>query len=141
MRYKHLRAGVALAGALTAVSAGPAVAATPTDTKPLQDAVKVGNDTSGIRQHLKKLQHIANANNGTRATATRGHEQSADYVISKLPTDYSTVPGHPFVASVWNETAPPTLSATPAPPSPWVANTDFATMGDSPSGSVSGPIA
>jgi Zn-dependent M28 family amino/carboxypeptidase len=141
MRYKHLRAGVALAGALTAVAAGPAIAATPTDTKPLQDAVKVGNDTSGIRQHLKKLQQIANANDGNRATATSGHEQSADYVISKLPKDYYTVTTQPFVARIWSEVAPATLSATPAPPSPWVANTDYATMGDSPSGSVSGPIA
>jgi Zn-dependent M28 family amino/carboxypeptidase len=142
MRYKHLRAGVALAGALTAVAAGPASAATPTDTTPLQDAVKVGNDTSGIRQHLKKLQQIANANDGNRATATSGHEQSADYVISKLPKDYYTVTSQPFVASVWTELAPPTLSASPAPPSPWAANTDYATMSDSGSGSVSNaPIA
>jgi Zn-dependent M28 family amino/carboxypeptidase len=142
MRYKHLRASVALASALTAVAAGPALAATPTDTQPLQDAVKVGNDTSGIRQHLKKLQQIATANDGNRATATSGHEQSADYVISKLPKDYYTVTSQPFVASVWTELAPPTLSASPAPPSPWAANTDYATMSDSGSGSVSNaPIA
>src|SRR3954451_706480 len=96
MRYKHLRAGVALAGALAAVGTGPAVAATPTDTKPLQDAVKVGNDSSGIRQHLKKLQQIANANSGQRSTGTRGHEQSADYVISKLKaTGYYNVTSQP----------------------------------------------
>jgi Zn-dependent M28 family amino/carboxypeptidase len=138
MRSKYLRAGVALAGALTAVAAGPAVAATPTDTKPLQDAVKVGNDTSGIRQHLKKLQQIANANDGNRATATSGHEQSADYVISKLPKDYYTVTSQPFTARIWSEVAPATLSVTPTPPSPWLVDRDFATMGDSPSGSVSG---
>jgi Zn-dependent M28 family amino/carboxypeptidase len=123
--------------------AAPATAAPPTDTRPLQDAVKVGNDKSGIKSHLKKLQQIANANDGQRSTGTSGHEQSADYVIAKLQaTGYYNVTSQPFVASVWNELAPPTLSATPAPPSPWAANTDFATMSDSGSGSVSNaPIA
>ena len=129
----------ALAIALTAALAGPASAATPTDTKPLQDAVKVGNDTSGIRAHLKKLQQIASANNNQRSTGTRGHEQSADYVISKLnATGYFNVRSQLFVAAVWSEVAPPTLSASPAPSPGWIANTDYATMSDSGTGSGSG---
>ena len=143
MRSTQRRATAILAVALAAATAGSASAATPTDTKPLQDAVKVGDSKSGIKQHLKKLQDIATANDDQRSTGTRGHEQSADYVIKKLEaTGYYNVTSQPFVATVWNELAPPTLSATPAPPSPWVANTDFATMSDSGSGSFSGlPIA
>jgi Zn-dependent M28 family amino/carboxypeptidase len=127
-----------LAIAAATAYAAPAMAATPTDTTPLQDAVKVGNDTSGIRAHLKKLQQIANANGGQRSTGTPGHEASADYVISKLnATGAYTVSSQPFVATVWNELAAPTLSATPAPSPAWVANTDYATMSDSGSGAFS----
>ncbi len=141
MRARHLRAAAVIAAASAVVAAGTASAATPTDSQRLQDAVKVGDSKSGIKQHLKKLQDIATANDGNRATATSGHEASADYVISKLPKDYYTVTSQPFVARIWSEVAPATLSVTPAPPSPWAVNTDYATMGDSPSGSVSGPIA
>src|SRR5688500_17522304 len=129
----------ALALAATTALAAPAGAATPTDTRPLQDAVKVGNDTSGIRAHLKKLQQIANANGGNRATGTPGHEASADYVIAKLnATGSYNVRSQPFVATVWNETGTPTPSAFPAPPSPWVANTDYATISGSGAASFAG---
>lgn len=139
MRPIHRGQGLAL-GVLAALSfAVPASAAPPTDTRPLQDAVQVGNDKSGIKAHLKKLQQIANQNGGNRATATPGHEASADYVVSKLnATGYYNVSSQPFVATVWEELAAPTLSATPAPPSPWAANTDYATMADSGSGAGSG---
>ena len=129
----------ALAVAAIASVAGPAHAATPTDTKPLQDAVKVGTDTTGIRAHLKKWQQIANQNDGNRSTGTRGHEQSADYVVSKLnATGYFNVTSQPFVASVWSQLAQPTLSVTPAPSPAWVVDTDFALMSDSGSGAVAG---
>ncbi|HEX8086960.1 MAG TPA: M28 family peptidase [Solirubrobacteraceae bacterium] len=133
----------ALAAAAALILASPASAATPTNTKPLQDAVKVGNDTSGIRAHLKKLQQIANANDGNRATGTSGHEASADYVIAKLKaTGFYNVSSQPFVAQVWTQLAPPSLSATPAPPSPWTSEVDYALMSESGSGTLSGaPIA
>jgi Zn-dependent M28 family amino/carboxypeptidase len=137
------RLAAALAVAAATALAGPAWAATPTDTKPLQDAVKVGNDSSGIRAHLKKWQQIANANGGQRSTGTSGHEASADYVINKLKaTGYFNVSSQPFIATVWNQLAPPTLSASPAPPSPWAVDTDYALMSDSGSGTASNaPIA
>jgi Zn-dependent M28 family amino/carboxypeptidase len=138
MGLRHKVGGAALACVAASVLASPAFAATQTDTKPLQDAVKVGNDTSGIRQHLKNLQSIANANNGNRATGTKGHEQSADYVISKLnATKYFDVSSQPFIATVFTELATPTLSAS-APAPTWTANTDYATMEFSGSGQVSG---
>ena len=133
----------ATAALLTAALPATASAATPTDTTALQNAVAVGNATTGIRAHLNALQQIASANGDTRSTGTPGHEQSADYVISKLnATGYYDVSSQPFTATVFTELAPPTLSATPAPPAPWVANVDYATMAGSGSGSFSGaPVA
>src|SRR3712207_5321711 len=99
-RRTHRALPLAALAAAVALAAPAAQAATPTNTKPLQDAVNVGNNSSGIRAHLKKFQDIANANNGNRATATSGHERSADYVASKLnATGYYTVTSQPFTAT------------------------------------------
>jgi Zn-dependent M28 family amino/carboxypeptidase len=134
--------GALVAVASVAALAGPASAATPTDTTALQNAVKVGNDKSGIRSHLKQLQLIADkaGNNGTRATATQGHEDSVAYVKKQLATagGYWRVSEQPFSASIFEELALPTLSSTPAASPAWVANTDFATMDASGSGAASG---
>jgi Zn-dependent M28 family amino/carboxypeptidase len=117
--------------------AGSAQAATQTDTQKLQAATKVGTDTSGIRQHLKALQAIANLpqSAGTRSTGTFGHERSADYVIGKLPSSYWKVTSQPFLADVFHEDAPPQLSAAPNAPA-WTANQDYATMEFSGTGTV-----
>jgi Zn-dependent M28 family amino/carboxypeptidase len=121
-----------------AIGAAPASAATQTDTKPFEDAVNVGNDNSGIRQHLRRLQQIADANTNTRATGTAGHTQSADYVIGKLDPNYWRVTTQPFVADVFSDLAPPSLSASPAASPAWVSDQDYTTMSFSQSGSVSG---
>ena len=141
MHTRSVAAGLAVAALLAL--AGPVQAATPTDTRSLQDAVKVGNDSTGIRAHLKKWQQIANANGGQRSTGTSGHEASADYVINKLKaTGYYNVSSQPFVATVWNQLAQPTLSASPAPSPAWAVDVDYALMSDSGSGSgANTPIA
>ena len=111
---------LAAVAAIAAVAgmAGTAQAANGVDTTALQAAVKVGNDSSGIRSHLKQLQLIANrpGNNGTRATATQGHEDSVKYVEQQLATagGYWHVSEQPFSADVFEELAPPTLSSNPA---------------------------
>ena len=70
-------AGAAIAGLALA---GPAQAATQTDTTPLREEVSA----AGINEHQAALEAIANANlfNGvpTRATGTEGHWDSVDYV-------------------------------------------------------------
>jgi Zn-dependent M28 family amino/carboxypeptidase len=132
-------------GALLAIGLGfalasPAGAAPPTNTQPLQDAVKVGNGNSGIRKHLKTLQQIADrpGANGTRATGTQGHEDSVTYVKQQLEaTGYYNVSTQPFTATVFNQLAPSTLSTTPSPSGGWVENSNFATMEYSASGAVS----
>jgi aminopeptidase Y len=122
----------------TAIAAVPASAAPPTNTQALQDAVKVGNDKSGIRSHLKQLQVIADANGGNRATGTSGHAASLAYVKKKLEAtgDYWSVSPQPFSADVFTALAAPTLSATPAPSAPWVADQDYEYMEFSGNGAV-----
>jgi Zn-dependent M28 family amino/carboxypeptidase len=137
MRRGHRPLGALIAVAIAAVFAGSASAATPTDTTALQSAVKVGNDRSGIRSHLKELQVIADANGGNRATGSPGHAASLAYVKGKLEaTGYWKVSPQPFTANVFTPLAAPTLSATPAPPSPWVADEDFEYMEFSGNGAV-----
>jgi Zn-dependent M28 family amino/carboxypeptidase len=139
MRKGFRPLGAVLSVAAAAALAGPAAAAPPSDTQALQDAVKVGNDNSGIRRHLKELQKIADrpGANGTRATGTQGHEDSVAYVKQQLEaTGYYNVSTQPFTATVFNQLAPSTLSTTPSPSGGWVENTNFATMEFSASGSV-----
>ena len=118
--------------------------ATPTDTTALQDAVIVGGANSGIRQHLRQLQVIADANGGTRATGTPGHIASATYVENTLApfSAYWTVSEQSFSADIFHENASPTLAAHPAATPAWVADQDYATMEFSGAGSATGaPIA
>jgi Zn-dependent M28 family amino/carboxypeptidase len=143
---RPLAAVVAVAAA--AGMAGTAQAANGIDTTALQSAVKVGDKagTTGIRRHLRALQEIADrpGNNGTRATATQGHEDSVKYVEQQLATagGYWKVTEQPFVADIFEETAPPTLTPNPAPSPAWQANVDFATMDASGNGTVpQSPIA
>ena len=117
MRRGHRPLGALVALVAAASVAGPASAATPSDTNALQNAVSVGGDNSGIRQHLRALQVIADkpGNDGTRATATPGHEDSVAYVKQQLAAagGYSNVYEQPFEAAVFEELAPPTLSSVP----------------------------
>ena len=129
--------------ATAAIGGAAAQAATPVDTTALQDAVQVGDGTSGIRQHLRELQVIADANGGTRATGTQGHADSLAYVKSRLDaTGYFTTSTQPFTATVFTPLAAPTLSATPPAAEPWTASEDYDYMEFSGSGTVTdAPIA
>jgi Zn-dependent M28 family amino/carboxypeptidase len=88
------------------LAAGPAYAATPTNTKPLRDAVTV----TGIREHLAALESIANANRfegiPTRATGTPGHVASQAYVINKMKAAGFNVTTQQFEADIFFEQAP-----------------------------------
>jgi Zn-dependent M28 family amino/carboxypeptidase len=143
MKKGYRPLAVVLSAVAVTVAAGPASAAPPTNTQPLQDAVKVGNGASGIRQHLRQFQVIADANSGTRSTGSSGHAASLAYVKSKLEaTGYYNVSTQPFSAQVFNVLAPPTLSATPAASPAWVADQDFEYMEFSGSGALTNaPIA
>jgi Zn-dependent M28 family amino/carboxypeptidase len=129
MQRRRLTIGALAAVAAAALGAGPAHA-NPTDTSALQAAVKVGNDKSGIRKHLRAFQDIADLRQsaGTRSTGTYGHERSVEYVIGQLHKDYWNVTTQPFDVTVFTELATPELAANPAADPAWEANKDYATM-------------
>ena len=130
------RAAVLAVLAAFGAGAGSASAATQTDTQALQDAVKVGDETSGILKHEHALEEIAAANNGTRATGTSGHEASVDYVKQQLEaTGYYNVSTQPFIAPVFTELTPPSLSV-PAQGSGWTEGLDYQNMEFSGTGTV-----
>ena len=106
-------AGAAIAGLALA---GPAHAATQTDTSALRGAVSA----SGINQHQAALEAIANANifNGvpTRATGTDGHWASVDYVEDVMTEAGWTVTKQPFTADIFYEEGPAAFERTGPPP-------------------------
>ena len=109
-KHRPLACAVAVLGTLALAS--PAVAATPTNTKPLRDAVTV----SGMREHLGALQKIANQNlfRGipTRATGTPGHVASQNYVIKKMKAAGFNVSTQQFEADIFFEEGPAAFERT-----------------------------
>ena len=109
-KHRPLACAAAMVGALAVAS--PAVAATPTNTKPLRDAVTV----SGMREHLAALQKIANQNlfRGipTRATGTPGHVASQAYVIKKMKAAGLNVSTQQFEADIFFEEGPAAFERT-----------------------------
>lgn len=55
-----------------------------------------------MMEHLKKLQDIANANNGTRAVGTPGYDASVDYVVKTLRDNGFDVQTPEFSARVFH---------------------------------------
>jgi Zn-dependent M28 family amino/carboxypeptidase len=103
-KHRPLACAAAVVGALAVAS--PAVAATPTNTKPLRDAVTV----AGMREHLVALEGIARANPfrdiPTRATGTPGHIASQKYVIDKMKAAGYNVTTQEFGADIFFEEGP-----------------------------------
>jgi Zn-dependent M28 family amino/carboxypeptidase len=81
------------------------------NTSKLRKAVTV----SGILQHERALQRIANDNDGTRASGTPGYKASADYVVKKLRKAGYKVKRQTFTFPFFNELAPAELSVVDPP--------------------------
>jgi Zn-dependent M28 family amino/carboxypeptidase len=96
----------------------------------LRDAVTVPN----IRAHQLALQHIADANNGTRASGTPGFDASAAYVKSTLESAGYTVTELPFTFPFFQQNSPPEFDRVLPTPLVYVEVTDFSTMSYSGSG-------
>jgi Zn-dependent M28 family amino/carboxypeptidase len=77
-----MRALVAAGGVLLLLSSG-ASAATPTRAS-LSASLRAQVSVAGMRTHLVALERIADANGGSRSTATPGYEASARYVRDQL---------------------------------------------------------
>ena len=104
------------------------------DTAPLRDAVTV----DGMRRHLEKLQQIADANDGTRASGTPGYDASAAYVREQLEAAGYAVTAQSFEFDYF-EDATVLEQLEPASTSYHYFN-DFATLTFSPSGEATASI-
>ncbi|GAA1313711.1 aminopeptidase [Planotetraspora silvatica] len=138
------RAGIAAATAallLPLALAGPASA----DPDPALLARSIS--APGVKQHLQKLQAIANANNGTRAAGTPGFAASRDYVAGQLKKAGYKVTVQPFEFPFYEEhstatlqqIAPDARTYAPTPPDGSAVG-EFATMTYSGSGDVTGTL-
>jgi hypothetical protein len=112
---------------------GVAIAAVPTDTTALRNAVTVG----GILEHERAFQNIADSNGGTRVSGTRGYDASAAYVKKQLKAAGYEVERQAFDYPFFQELTDTTFSRTAPPPEEsYVRGTDFNIMGYSGSGNL-----
>ena len=102
------------------------------NTQKLRKAVTV----SGILQHERALQRIANQNDGTRASGTPGYDASAAYVAKKLRKAGYKVKKQEFTFPFFQALAPSELSEV----SPTATNFESETFTYSGSGEVQGPV-
>jgi Zn-dependent M28 family amino/carboxypeptidase len=102
------------------------------NTSKLRKAVTV----SGILQHERALQRIANKYDGTRASGTPGYTASANYVVKKLRKAGYKVKRQTFTFPFFNELAPAELSEL----TPNARDIESATFTYSGSGTVEGPV-
>ncbi|MEV8634909.1 M28 family metallopeptidase [Streptosporangium sp. NPDC051023] len=100
-----------------------------------------------VKNHLRALQNIANANHGTRAAGTKGHDASRDYVAGKLRKAGYNVTLQPFEFGFFTENSTASLAQVspdaktyaPTPPDGSSVG-DFATMTYSGSGDVTATV-
>ena len=111
---------------------GIAIAAVPTDTSALRNAVTV----DGIMEHERAFQDIADANGGTRVSGTPGYDASAAYVEGKLRAAGFEVERQAFDYPFFQELTPTTFSQTAPSPKLYEEGTDFNLMGYSGSGNL-----
>jgi hypothetical protein len=119
---------LALAAACLLVLTPSASAAT--DTSKLRDHVKLNK----IVRHLQAFQQIADANGGTRASGTPGHEASVAYVADKLRDKGFLVTIQDFPFDFFQELAPPKLEQVSPTAKAYQETVDFFTMTYSGSG-------
>ena len=105
---RALAATAALVLTIALVAAAPATAKSgdSVDTSKLTQAVTV----NGVMKHLRELQVIANANDGTRASGLPGHTKSADYVARSLRQAGYDVHRQTFTFPFFRELSPATLT-------------------------------
>jgi hypothetical protein len=103
VRRSLIGAVVALAAALMLAPAASAV--DDVNTKKLRKGVTA----AGILDHMRALQRIANANDGTRAATTSGYDASLDYVEKRMKNAGYKVTRDEFPFAAWEQTAPALL--------------------------------
>lgn len=119
----------------TAFTPVPASAA-PDDSARLRQALTV----EGILTHERAFQAIANRNGGTRASGTKGYDQSVDYVAGKLHQAGYRVQLQRFPFPFFQETGTPTLVRLSPRRRTFTPGTEFATGTYSGEGNVTGQL-
>jgi Zn-dependent M28 family amino/carboxypeptidase len=104
-------------------------------SRSLQAAVTI----EGINEHLEALQAIADESNGTRASGTRGYDESANYVAEQLRDVGYEVELQEFEFPFWFEDSKPRLTLRRRDQS-FTEGDDFVTMFYSGSGAVDAPL-
>ncbi|GAB2910770.1 M28 family metallopeptidase [Nonomuraea sp. NPDC052634] len=109
-----------------------------------KEVAKLVKAVSGknVKKHLREFQAIADANDGTRVSGTRGFDASRDYVAGKLRRAGYKVTIQPFEFVFDGYITPPVLQRTSGTPKTYTYGffSDYVAMGDSPAGSVSGTV-
>ncbi|MFC7385440.1 M28 family metallopeptidase [Sphaerisporangium rhizosphaerae] len=141
-----LRGGTGVALAIVALVL-PMAAAGPAAADP--DPARLAQTANGpaVKRHLQKLQQIADANGGTRAAGTPGHDASRDYVAGVLKKAGYKVTIQPFEFPFFKENSTALLEQispepkvyAPTPPNGSGVG-EFATMTYSGSGAVTGTL-
>ncbi|WP_424527945.1 M28 family metallopeptidase [Sphaerisporangium viridialbum] len=145
MRFTlRTRAGIATA---TTALILPLVAATPAGADPDPAQLARTITAPGVKQHLQKLQQIADANGGTRAAGTPGFAASRDYVADRLKKAGYKVTIQPFEFPYFQQNATALLQQISPDPKVYAptpvdgsAVGEFATMTYSGSGDVTAPL-
>jgi Zn-dependent M28 family amino/carboxypeptidase len=135
VRVQRRTAAAAVAAAalvLTTLTAGPAQAGNPNNSKKLTDAVTA----DGVYRHLEALQGVADANHGNRAAGTSGYEASGAYVERTLEAAGYTPHRQYFDFDYFAELAPGRLAQV----SPNAKTYETATFTYSGSGDVTATV-
>ncbi|GAA3789668.1 aminopeptidase PaaP [Sphaerisporangium flaviroseum] len=145
MRFT-LRRGAGLATA-TAALVLPLISTAPADADP--DVTQLARTISApaVKQHLQRLQEIADANGGTRAAGTPGFTASRDYVADKLRKAGYKVTIQPFEfpffeehsTALMQQVSPEPKVYAPTPPDGSAVG-EFATMTYSGTGDVTATL-
>ena len=106
------------------------------DSEKLRRALTV----DGIGSQLERLQEIADANGGNRASGFPGHDASADYVARTLDRAGWKVSTQEFDFDVFFQDAPTTFERISPNPQAFVEDEDFATSEFSGSGNTTAEL-
>ncbi|MEV8631037.1 M28 family metallopeptidase [Streptosporangium sp. NPDC051023] len=134
--YKGLLAAIVAASAMSLPVGSAASASTEPDPAALSKSVKAPS----VKRHLEKLQQIADANGGTRASGTPGHEASVAYVAGRLRAAGYNVTLQEFEFPFFRVIGKPVLNRVTPDAKAYASGTDFRPMTYSGSGNVTADV-
>ncbi|HEV2757100.1 MAG TPA: M20/M25/M40 family metallo-hydrolase [Actinomycetota bacterium] len=103
-------------------------------------SLRRGVKTRNVVDHLRKLQQIANRNDGTRAAGSPGYEASARYVERKLDRYGWRVSTQSFEFLAFEEVTPTVMEQVAPEEVAYENEIDFSIMSYSGSGDVTAPV-